>query len=137
MYPCPISPQSKSEQWWQYVGLWNVFLPKVCPLSTILQLLIPMKNFFIWLMLMLEEVIVAANFQISIKTRFRLTRLAAGQGSRAAPIFLMMIIVALCLIFALMVLLLLLLFLCRVPAAIETRPFLTALFLNNFKIFRI
>lgn len=79
MYPWPISPQSKSEQWWQYVGLWNVFLPKVCPLSTILQLLIPTKNFFIWLMLMLEEVIVAAKF-----TRF--TRLAADLYDDSLPL---------------------------------------------------
>lgn len=30
--PCPISPHSISVQWWQYVGLWNVFFIKKCPL---------------------------------------------------------------------------------------------------------
>ena len=31
IHPCPMSPQSISVQWWQYVGLWKVFLLKKCP----------------------------------------------------------------------------------------------------------
>ena len=27
-YPCPRSPQTRSEQWWQYDGLWKFFLRK-------------------------------------------------------------------------------------------------------------
>ena len=31
MYPCCMRPQSMSVQLWQYVGLWKVFLLKLCP----------------------------------------------------------------------------------------------------------
>lgn len=31
MKPCCMRPHSMSPQWWQYVGLWKVFLPKLCP----------------------------------------------------------------------------------------------------------
>lgn len=31
MKPCWMRPHSMSPQWWQYVGLWKVFLPKLCP----------------------------------------------------------------------------------------------------------
>lgn len=31
MKPCWMRPQSMSLQWWQYVGLWKVFLQKLCP----------------------------------------------------------------------------------------------------------
>lgn len=31
MKPCWMRPHSMSLQWWQYVGLWKVFLQKLCP----------------------------------------------------------------------------------------------------------
>lgn len=31
IYPCCNNPHNMSVQWWQYVGLWKVFLLKLCP----------------------------------------------------------------------------------------------------------